>query len=770
MYDYAPNDVVLYESVFRHYRNAVVDHFRTCLTVSYGVAASDRLQACFGGTTWQDVRDKAQSSEARGVVQRPRVDDFDFLDVGLLAQVVEHHYEDLVPPQWVGAHAKSSKRQLLQWMQEVKSARDPAAHPGSIDADIADVIRTVDTAHRVLRRLGTKEGTEALASCLTALYERASRSVEIASVAPLDDLLPAAETVVENFVGRGDELQQLRAWLRHPHKNRWMLVGDGGKGKSAIAYAFAKEVLEVAPKGLCGTFWLSAKRRKYEQDQVVDIATPDFSTLSECLDRILIAYGHHPALGLPPLERQEQVLSLLDELPCLLIIDDLDSVDEESEDVVEFLTLDVPRTASKVLLTSRRKFAGMGSTLTRVQGLRRDDARAFVDQRWTYTGLDAHALTENHRNRIVNVCEGSPLYMGDLLRLCGAAVRHSQADVQQVISDWAARDGDTVRRYALQREMDMLTAPARRVLEVLAVADRPMTLVELARVADMSEHNVANTLEELRQLYLLAAPALDEETPRSGIDGNLAVLVRAEVQGGPREKQIRNALDAVDGKGLTTTQQVETRDLARQARLLINASRVSEAEELIARALRRNPENAHLLAMLGMCYVAWTPRRNADARTQFQRAADLGYTDRGIYMAWSRIEGEMGDWGRAVSAAERGLALRPGDPMLLLASGKARKALAKQHVRALAEEKGEAEYDHADEQLELAIAAARRLRLGASDISLMFEAWTTSAHDQGRPKAVCYRLERWMAWRSSDRRIRPYMARHASECPTQVHG
>ena len=122
----------------------------------------------------------------------------------------------------------------------------------------------------------------------------------------------------------------------------------------------------------------------YEEDQVVDIATPDFSTLSECLDRILIAYGHHPALGLPILERQEQVLSLLDELPCLLIIDDLDSVDEESADVVEFLTLEAPRTASKVLLTSRTPVCLNGFHAYRVLGLQDEDAGIFVDQRWNH--------------------------------------------------------------------------------------------------------------------------------------------------------------------------------------------------------------------------------------------------------------------------------------------------------------------------------------------------------------------------------------------------
>lgn len=768
MYEYAANDVLLYESVFRHYRNAVVAHIRTCLQVAHGPKAPAQLRAGFG-PGWTDLRAKVDDSMARGAVVRPREDDFDYLDVANFDQVVDHQYEHLVGTQWLGAQQKSSKRHLRAWLQEVKVARDPAAHPGTLDADVSDVIRAVDTCLRVLRRMGATQGVAELDDIQKQLFERAVAPVEIGSVAPLDDSMPPAETVVENFVGRGNELMQLRAWLRHPHKNRWMLVGDGGKGKSAIAYEFAREVIDAAPPGLCGAFWLSAKRRKYDTDRVIDIPTPDFTTLGDCLDRILVDYGHHDALDLSLDERQEQVLALMSDLPCLLVVDDLDSVDEENEDVVEFLTLTAPQTRSKVLLTSRRKFAGMGSTLTPVPGLDESDALAFLDTRWRHTGLDEAALPPVQRQRISEVCEGSPLYMGDLLRLCAVAVKRGQADVGQVIGDWAARDGDAVRRYALQREMDMLTKQARRTLEVLAVVARPMTLAELARISGMSDNALAAAGEELRQLYLLAAPALDEDTPRFAVEGNLAVLVRAELQGSPREQQIKNALAGIEGKALPESEAVQVRDLSRQARLLLNSGKVADAEQLLVSATKANPDNKHLLAMLGMTYVAWQPRRNADARAQFLRAADLGYGDRGMYMAWSRIEGELGNWQQAVQAAERGLSARSGDPMLLRAAGEARLSLAKQLVSAMSRDRARDEYETADGQLEAAAEAARKLRLRAADITPIFRLWVRSAREQGRHKAVCYRLDRWRAWRPADHELRGQLAEHAPHCPDARH-
>lgn len=768
VYDYEPNDVLLYSALLGPYRDAFVEHVRTCLQLFHGSNAEELLKGCFGNGGWEKIKAKVSDAQARGAVGRPRVDEFDYLDVAYFYQVVDHLYDELVAPQWLGAQAKASKQQLLQWIQEAKNSRDRVAHPGTLDVDIADAIRGVDSALRVLKRLNTAIGQEELGAIQRELYERAVKPVEIGSVAPLDDSLPSTG-VTARFVGRGDELMQLRAWLRHPHRNRWMLVGDGGKGKTAIAYEFAREVIEAAPLGLCAAFWLSAKRRKYEIGQIVDISIPDFTDLSDCLNRILLDYGHHDAVDLPLDSRREQVMFLLQELPCLLVVDDLDSVDEKNEDVVEFLTLEAPQTRSKVLLTSRRKFAGMGSTLTPVLGLPSTDSLSFVDLYWVDAGLDASALSQEQRIRIVETCEGSPLYMGDLLRLCAAAVRKGQSNVDQVIDDWASKDGETVRQYALQREMDMLTAPARRVLEILAVASRPMTSTELARISAQSEHMVASAIEELRQLYLLSAPSLDEDTPRFAVEGNLALLVQTEIQGGPREVQIKNAIAAVEGKDVSESEALQIRDLARQARLLLNANRVADAERLLVTALMQTPENRHLLAMLGMCYVAWRPRRNADARGQFSRAAELGYSDRGMYLAWSRIEGEIGNWKRAVEAAEKGLVVRPNDPMLLRASAQARMSLAKQHLRALSGDKAEEEYSIADEELERAINSAKRLRLRAIDISLLYKLWVQSAKEQHRHKAACYRLDKWQTWKRTDRELIVQMAEHAGVCPDKRH-
>jgi hypothetical protein len=76
-------------------------------------------------------------------------------------------------------------------------------------------------------------------------------------LSPIDDTLPPPEVIVVGFVGREDELNQLRAWFAGPVLRRWLLAGDGGKGKSSLAYEFAQVIRTASPRDLFGVFWAS---------------------------------------------------------------------------------------------------------------------------------------------------------------------------------------------------------------------------------------------------------------------------------------------------------------------------------------------------------------------------------------------------------------------------------------------------------------------------------------------------------------------------------
>jgi hypothetical protein len=181
----------------------------------------------------------------------------------------------------------------------------------------------------------------------------------------LEDRLPPRESVVSEFVGRHVELEELWRWFSDPTSRRWSLSGEGGKGKSALAYRFATEVKFKAPEPFQIVLWISAKQKRFDEGKIVIVNDPDFYDLDSALSRILVEYGWTEEADLGVERKRERALELLNSFPALLIVDDADTLEGKAEDAAEFFTFYVPQTKTKVLLTSRRVLFGMGISVSR---------------------------------------------------------------------------------------------------------------------------------------------------------------------------------------------------------------------------------------------------------------------------------------------------------------------------------------------------------------------------------------------------------------------
>jgi hypothetical protein len=127
----------------------------------------------------------------------------------------------------------------------------------------------------------------------------------------LESELPPAELIVRRLVGRQAELEELDRWLRDDEQNRWLLAGAGGRGKSAIAYEFARRVKEEAPNPLTFVLWMSAKKRSLIDGHIVTNPSPDITDLPSALDRVLDALGWLTEAPEEAAARRRLVLELL---------------------------------------------------------------------------------------------------------------------------------------------------------------------------------------------------------------------------------------------------------------------------------------------------------------------------------------------------------------------------------------------------------------------------------------------------------------------------
>ena len=644
----------------------MVNHIRTTLRGRYPLDWESVLQKPFA-KEWPTIVENAELPRKIGTINSTLQDAADYLSVNHFYNLFDVHFEVLFPTQAETAPEvrRQEKAAVLSWAKEIKIGRDPESHPPSEDMDFDDAVRQLDTAQRICSKFDEHAATE-LAALKSHLYtgrpaDFGHDEEEGSHRQPIQASLPPRESISPHFIGRREELARLDDWLRDPASRVWLLAGDGGKGKTAIAYQFATLVQEQGPAPLEFIIWLSAKRRHFIDRQITEVSNPDFGDIESALDYILTQYGWPGELPASVADKKQAVLEYLGELPALIVLDDINSLEGDIVNTLSFFMTEVVRTKSKILLTSRLIPFGMDTLTTQIAGfqLRSEDGHEFVESRVRLFGLDPAAFDTRTVNNVLSVTDGSPLYIEDLLRLALLG-----DDLRRVCTEWRDRKGGAARKYALGREFDRLTSDARDVLLAAALYNAPVSTSEIAVAAgrDFDVDRVQDALGELQSLFLVPKPRIIEDIPRFVLNQNTRELVLNVTKSAnpDRFERIAEAIKAVSGKSTRGDRRdrIVVGSYIRQAVSLVKLGRYTEAEETLKRGLEALPETPDLYGQLGWVYRRWLPNgRTMDARECFGRAAKLNCTNGEMYYHWCQLEKEDGGWTRMAEAAMTGLKL-----------------------------------------------------------------------------------------------------------------
>jgi tetratricopeptide (TPR) repeat protein len=699
------NLTACYDGIQRIYRNAVVRHLRHSLKAAFPSNCEEKIRAPFE-KEWDGLRVSAQERRHTGEISSEILDDFDLLGVNHFFNLFDAYYDKVTPAPAHGndQQHKLNKHTLLQWIKTVKNLRDPLSHPSEQDFSYEDAFGLLDCGRRVLIRLHLLEEAKQIKSLLDELRGR-PLSME-ADKEPLEARLPPSESVVHDFIGRKIELEHLSEWFLDPVSRRWALAGEGGKGKSAIAFQFAKKTMLSAPKPFQIVLWLSAKRRKFEDGHTHTIAEPDFHDLDSALSCILRYYGWIEEVNGTINRKRERVMELLESFPALVIVDDVDSLEGEDESATEFFVLDLPKTKSKVLFTSRRVVLGMGNITTHVGGLGHADAKDFILSICRSMELDIAALTDSVIAEMIRVTEASPLYLGDLVRLLALV------SPKEAIRIWKEKDGNEARQYALGRELDQLQPPAKDVLAAACISDGAVSFPELESVTGLSEEQLRMNLKDLQRLFLVPKPQLIEGEQRFDVNVNTRILVRKVLGSSERYKKVEAAYKAVTKKLPLMSGRGEIKAITRQATFLVRNNEQAKAEKLLQQGLEKYLNDPDLMGFLAWVYKAWNPPRLTDARLTFRRASQLKCSNSEMYKHWIRMELDEHEWTNAAQSAEAALKQFPDSGPLLFQAGYARSRLARDLLARLVADKAEAEAKKSQELLLKALKSPEELESG----------------------------------------------------------
>lgn len=697
------NATICYEATQRIYRNAVVAHIRSTFKQKFPDQWKRQLVHTIGADEWAKNAANVKERSASGEFRVRLVDDFDLLDVAHFYNLFDKFFEVLFPshPEESPKETGRRKKAILDWTQTVKSLRDPMSHPPEQDFGLQDAFRMIDCAFRVLEALELPESIQ-LKNIIDDLFSGQSRE-SMESLDPLQHSLPARESVVVDFVGRNEELQQLSEWLNDPDARRWAIAGEGGKGKTAIAYEFAAGVRFRPPKNIQAVWWLSAKKKKFTERNVVPTTSPDFSDLPSAYDKLLLDYGRNDFLEMNVDARRSRVLQLLNDIPSLVVVDDLDSLEGEDEAAIEFFTLAAPGTQSKVLLTTRRTVFGMAHTTTHVSGMKREDFEKFLRSRCGMFGLDTRLLTPERVAEIASITEGSPLYAEDLLRLAATV------SLREAVNSWREKDGDEARKYALGRELDILSNEAKEALLCACLSSGPVSFSELESLTGFNKRRLQTVISEMQRLFLVAKPRLIEGEERFDVNINTRALVTKAFEGTEVYRRSKSAVDAIGGR-IPYSDKGRIGATIRQAVFLVRTGEFLKAEETVKTALRTEPNNPDLVGALGYVYKAWKPKRTTDARQHFERAAQLKCRRMDPYRHWIQLEIGEKEWTNAARAAAHGAKNVPDATELFYWEGYAHSRLGKELMAGLVLERARTELEAAKDLLGRALRAPEHLR------------------------------------------------------------
>jgi tetratricopeptide (TPR) repeat protein len=300
------------------------------------------------------------------------------------------------------------------------------------------------------------------------------------------------------FVGRQAELEKLtQLLLPHPRSRHFVatLDGIGGVGKSALAlelaYRYRDGYASLTPDERFDTIvWVSAKRTLLTASGIQQ-RQQSFNTLAD-LYRALATVLDQPAiLHADPSQRRDLVERLLSNQRSLLIVDNLETVDDE--ELLTFLR-EIPD-PTKALVTTRHRIDI--AYAIRLSGMPEPDAWALmqVEAERKDVALPPDAIGDLYRRT-----GGVPLAIVWSIGLM--SIGHS---IESVLRRLGSGQSDIARFCFAESVARIRDRDAHRVLLALALFERSVGRTMLGEVAGLADDVIGRDdgLAELLQLSLI---------------------------------------------------------------------------------------------------------------------------------------------------------------------------------------------------------------------------------------------------------------------------
>lgn len=470
--------------------------------------------------------------------------------------------------------------------------------------------------------------------------------------------LPDKNFICPKFFGRERILSDLWGWLADEFVGSIVLAGDGGKGKTSIAYEFAQEICRIRPFDIEKVIWLTAKEKQFvaSLDRFVNVPETHFYDTESLLRAICseLAITDIEVDGASISMLKKYLRNAISNFPCFIIIDNVDSCDVDQQRMILETALQISNPRGRILLTTRQNLSYSSASCIAVGGLEETEYREYVNDLAEHMG--GMKLSDRQISTLWKVTNGSPLFTESLLRLCRTGMPFNEA-----MGQWKGRLGDEARKAALQREIEQLSVDSRRVLLACAFMQEA-SLTELKQVTTYDDMRIHSCINELQSLFLVSVRPFIKREQRFAVSSNTASLVIANQQMlVPDPKVLERMVNDLRKGGTKDRSGVPSRRVGAaitQANSLMLAGEIDLAVDTMDSALKEMKENPDLVLMRARCLLEkYKSTGNQEsqylnmARRGFAKAESLGQRREMLYRLWYEGEVMAKDFSGAIEVA-----------------------------------------------------------------------------------------------------------------------
>lgn len=316
------------------------------------------------------------------------------------------------------------------------------------------------------------------------------------------------------FIGREKEIEDVYIELINHHKHYLLsLKGDGGIGKTSIAYKVASDIKSQIDKGK-GIFdeviWISAKDQRMYFDERLKLER-EFNSLDDLYNKILLVFYDIKYINeISSSEKAKYVNQALEGTRFLFVLDNLEVFDNrDMADISKFIK-GVPQ-GHKFLLTSRHDLRVQ--EFIPVERLPPEKTKDYV-----YNVLEAYDMEQSVKGKEVidrfpefdKLTLGNPLYIKYFI----AQIKKNRT-LDDILSRRDSESEKPLKAYCFDTTLNDLKDNEHKVMNALATSASinrtHLTFNEIRYVTSIDYHQLHEMLEHLTEVSMIEKEYLNSQ-------------------------------------------------------------------------------------------------------------------------------------------------------------------------------------------------------------------------------------------------------------------